>query len=247
MNYGYIPSPVDKRDWMLIPRAWPWEREVLERYRVPGIDKVPVFDQKNRGTCVSMAAQCLKEWQELEERKEWEDLSPEFVYDTCKTLDGIPDEEGTYPRVAMMVLKNYGICSERLCPYQKVNNNMQLTDEMKQDALRNRISNFARVISKDALKYALLDHGPVMIGVAVYKNWFGKKDGIIPMPKGETDGGHAITLIGWEPDGWVFRNSWSIDWGDHGNGVLPLDYPDLLDDAWLSVDMMPSLRVVRHV
>jgi C1A family cysteine protease len=245
MNYGlgYVPSPPDSRDWLLVPRAWPWDKEFPERYMVPDIERVPVFDQGMRGSCVSQAAQCLKEWQELQEDKEWEDLSPEFVYTLCKQLDGIPDMEGTYPRVAMSVLKNYGICAERLCPYQRVDNNMRLTEEMHEDAKRNRIARFARVSSFDALKLALMEHGPVMIGVPVYSNW--KNNGIIPMPDGQLEGGHAITVIGWEPDGWVFRNSWGM-WGQKGNGILPLSYPDILSDAWLSVDITPTLRVVRH-
>jgi C1A family cysteine protease len=246
MHYGlgYVPSPVDSRDWLLVPRAFPWQRELPERYMVPDMDRIPVFDQKSRGTCVSQAAQCLKEWQELQEDRVWEDLSPEFVYTLCKQQDGIPDEEGTYPRVAMMVLKNHGICTERLCPYQPHDNNMRLTEAMYEDAKRNTIARFARVTSFDALKLALMEHGPVMIGVPVYSNW--KNNGIIPMPDGQLEGGHALTLIGWEPSGWVVRNSWSEMWGQKGNGLLPLNYPDILSDAWLSVDVTPSLRVVRN-
>jgi hypothetical protein len=43
--------------------------------------------------------------------------------------------------------------------------------------------------------------------------------------------GHAIALVGYQTGPvfpghgyFIFRNSWSVDWGDHGYGYMPFDY-----------------------
>jgi len=36
----------------------------------------------------------------------------------CKKFDGFPDEEGTYPRIAMKMLLKYGVCPESFWLYR---------------------------------------------------------------------------------------------------------------------------------
>jgi C1A family cysteine protease len=39
-----------------------------------------------------------------------------------------------------------------------------------------------------------------------------------------THGGHAVTLVGYTPDCFIVRNSWSTDWGDCGFAYASLSY-----------------------
>jgi C1A family cysteine protease len=211
------------------------------------MEKVPVLSQNARGTCVAHAAVAMKMWQELQERQVLESFSREYVYTFCKQLDGIPQDEGTYPRIAMDVLTKYGTCSESMCPYQSDNNHMILTDAMHRDAGRNRIRQYARVRKMGDLQDALIRYGPITIGVPVYKNWETKavaNTGTIPMPAGKLIGGHALLVYGWTKDHILIRNSWG-QWGDKGNGKLPISYPGLFDDAWLAVDMTSGMQLIR--
>ena len=70
----------------------------------------PVRDQGNEGTCVAFASAVgVKEYEDTREYKKYIELSPRYLYSICKKNDGAPDEEGTYPRVAMKMLLNYGV------------------------------------------------------------------------------------------------------------------------------------------
>lgn len=247
--FGYRPSPPDPRDYTLRSYAWP----ILPlSYTCPDFGRVPVLHQGSRPSCVGHACTSLKIWQECRERGEPVIWSREYLYSRCKERDGIPDVPGTYPRVAMDLLRELGICSEELCPYQKQDRAIVLTEEMDQAAHPQRIATYARVLDVRAMQVALRAHGPVVIGIPVFANWFTSNvetTGNIPLPQGNEQGGHAVLVYGWETfqDGlyFRFRNSWGELWGLGGNGMLSADYPNLFQDAWLSVDTGTQGRIVR--
>lgn len=52
--------------------------------------------------------------------------------------------------------------------------------------------------------------------------------GLIPMwTNGIFDGGHAVTIVGYNKDGFIIKNSWGTGWGDAGYGVVSYDYHKL--------------------
>ncbi len=245
--YGYVKSPSDPRDWELRPYTWPWSYP--KEFDVKGMANIPVFDQGSRGTCVSQATTGMKMWQEWYEKGQVVPLSREYLYYRCKQLDGLA-EEGTFPRQAMKVLKNWGEPPEELCPYQKKSEWPEtfITPALDEAARPNLIAGYSRITGLTALKGALMNYGPVVIGVPVYENWETdevRMTGRVPRPAGEMIGGHALLVWGWTETHLKLRNSWSEDWGDKGNGLLPLDYPELWEDAWTAIDLTPGLRLVR--
>jgi hypothetical protein len=38
------------------------------------------------------------------------------------------------------------------------------------------------------------------------------------------DGGHAVTIVGYNQDGFIIKNSWGTGWGDKGYAVISYDY-----------------------
>lgn len=55
-------------------------------------------------------------------------------------------------------------------------------------------------------------------------------------------GGHAVTVVGYNPDGFIIKNSWSRDWGMQGYAVVSFDYHRLFCDEALAVKE-PSIYV----
>jgi C1A family cysteine protease len=247
---GCRKDPVDLRD---IPMGL-----VLPAIRVPArIDytsrMTPVRDQGDEGTCVAFASVVgVKEYEDSKEFKKIVSLSPRYVYSLCKEHDGSPDEEGTYPRVAMKMLLKYGVCPEALWPYKP-----HQTDDHKKSADARarvyRIKAYARLEAVQDMKRSLVVNGPFLAGVRVYESWFTKpveRTGLIPLPeKGEEIvGGHAVCVAGYDDARGLFKfkNSWSAKWAQKGYGFLPYAYMQrYCSDAWSATDLIdhPSALV----
>lgn len=206
----------------------------------------PVRDQGAEGTCVGFAAVVgVKEYADSKEYNKKILLSPRFLYNFCKKLDSAPDQEGTYPRIAMKVLFKYGVCPESFWPYKPYqSNDHKAGADLKAKVYR--IKAYARLEGIDEMKRSLFVNGPFLAGVTVYNSWFTKivnKTGIIPMPtrKDTVAGGHAICIMGYDDKNklFKFKNSWSEKWGNCGYGYLPFSYiQKYCQDAWSATDLI---------
>ena len=65
------------------------------------------------------------------------------------------------------------------------------------------------------IKLEILRFGPVAGGFLVYENFVNDYNGKTVYEKvdGKPLGGHYISIIGWENDTWICRNSYGVDWG----------------------------------
>jgi C1A family cysteine protease len=246
---GCFKDPVDSRD---IPMGL-----VLPVFTIPvSFDfsqaMSPVRNQGSEGTCVAFASVSgVKEYQDKLEYRRLIKLSPRFLYSLCKKFDGIPEQEGTYPRIAMKVLLNQGVCHESFWPYAPHQKNLPLKGANK-DAKKFKIKAYARLRSLSQMKRSLLVNGPFLAGVKVFKSWFTKKvekRGLIPMPKLNDDllGGHAICIVGYDDRLKVFKfkNSWGAKWADKGYGYLPYAYMNkYCSDAWSATDLIQNPKAL---
>jgi hypothetical protein len=48
------------------------------------------------------------------------------------------------------------------------------------------------------------------------------------------EGNHEITIYGWNKNGFLFANSWGINWADSGTCTIPYTYG--YDEAWATID-----------
>ncbi|MCX5713005.1 MAG: C1 family peptidase [Candidatus Omnitrophica bacterium] len=212
----------------------------------------PVRNQGDEGTCVAFASVVgVKEFQDKKEYAKLIQLSPRYLYSLCKKFDGSPLEEGTYPRIAMKVLLNYGVCHESLWPYVPHQTNLALKGADR-DAIRFKIKAYARLKSQLEMKRSLLINGPFLAGVKVYKSWFNKsveRSGFIPMPKRNEElmGGHAICIVGYDSklEIFKFKNSWGAKWADKGYGYLLYEYMNkYCSDAWSGTDLIEDPKAL---
>ncbi len=246
---GCLKDPVDSRD---IPMGL-----VLPVVPVPvsfNFNKLmsPVRNQGREGTCVAFASVTgVKEFQDKKEYHKLIRLSPRFLYNLCKKFDDIPFEDGTYPRIAMKVLLNYGVCHESFWPYSSHQKDSPHKFAGK-DAKRFKIKAYARIKSLIEMRRSLLINGPFLAGVKVFKSWFTKRaerSGFIPMPKRNEElmGGHAICIVGYDDKLGIlkFKNSWGLKWADKGYGYLPYKYmKKYCSDAWSATDLIENPKAI---
>ncbi|NQT22706.1 MAG: C1 family peptidase [Candidatus Omnitrophica bacterium] len=238
-KFGCIRDLFDDRDYLM--RAYlPLVRLTKKVDYAPRLS--PVRDQGTEGTCVGFAtATGMKEYQEITDYKKLIRLSPRFIYNECKKIDGMPEVEGTTIRIAMKALKTKGVCQEKFWPYRP-----RQTDKAKRGALTNakkfRVVSYARILNLNELRLSLYSKGPCVIGVEVFEGFMKTETGVVPLPRKSEEalGGHAICAVGYDDQKKLikFKNSWSIKWGRKGYGYLPYAYIEqYIIDAWSSVDI----------
>ena len=71
--------------------------------------------------------------------------------------------------------------------------------------------------SVDEMKNALMN-GPVAAYIKVYSDFFAYSSGIYVRTSDHVEGGHIISIVGWDDDQncWICKNSWGDDWGEDG-------------------------------
>lgn len=252
---GVRPSPPDRRDFRFA--AFRVGRPLPEEFRRDG-EMPPVRHQGKWGTCVAFAAgHGQKGWQERQQGDLPEGgLSPAFLYARCKARDGLA-AAGTYPRVALQVLLEEGVCSERSWPYDRLGGDIvpnQPPQEVFEEAKQYRISGYAGVSGVEEIKAAIVEQGPVLAALLVTASFInaGKT---VPLPSGEVMGGHAVVLCGYSDKVGAFRlyNSWGDSWGDNGFAWLPYDFVTYrislngdsfpaFFEAWASLDLPYPIR-----
>ena len=78
------------------------------------------------------------------------------------------------------------------------------------------------------IKYELLRFGPVAAGFIIYENFIDGYDGktVYEKVSGKPLGGHYVSIIGWEKDYWICRNSWGTQWGLLGYFKIKIGIPE---------------------
>jgi len=249
-SLGYVPSPKDKRDYLLSYFLEPLTVAVPDEWLFWKDWQTPVKYQAMLGSCVAFASGGQKEGYDYKELGEVPDLSEQFLYSKCKEIDGMPNVSGTFIRAAMKVMQDFGICEESYFPYEgKYPPTYGPKEGYLENAAKYKISTYASVgITKEALQQALYQNGPVVVGIKVYENFehIGS-DGIAQFPAGALKGGHAILVIGYNKLGLICKNSWSTRWGNEGYCIIPwIVWEQInLEEAWTIVDMTLATKPWR--
>lgn len=229
---GSLKSPKDSRDWIFEGLAkghhymaeFPPEYDLREHMQ-------PSRDQGTRGTCAAFAACSIKEIHEKMEDGFDEWMSPEFIY---YHRDNKP-ASGMYGRNVFKILKKIGSVPEKHFPYQQ--NDVKIarpSSELYAHAARYKISSYARVNTVNGLKRALLELGPAYFLLPLYKTrpYFWIADGT------DNPSGHASTVVGYNSEGFILKNSWGATWNGDGCVIFPYSAWNLHWECWIPIKEM---------
>ena len=219
-----LKSPLDNRDFTIdkVDDNFP---EILDlKKMLPSIR-----NQGSQGSCAAHTAACMKEWQELQDVGFWKHMSPQFIYNNRENQDS----EGMYPRDVMRILYNLGCCSEEKYPYGKIESPDNISDFAYNNAKQYKIKGYARIYTINGLKNALYKYGPCLLAVPVYN--YGSS--MWKKGPGETQkGGHAMTIVGYDEDGFIIRNSWGSNWCNDGYTNLNYNDWECIWEVWSAID-----------
>lgn len=160
-------------------------------------------------------------------------LSPEFIYYHRKNKP----TNGMCGRDAFQILKRIGSVPEYMYPYH-------INDEFKEKlnkpnsllykiAKSYRIHAFAKIDSMEGLRRAVYQHGPcyILLPMFNYSKKFWKNKSRLKMI-----GHHALTVFGYDEDGFILRNSWDKTWNKNGYTLLPYDEWNYVIECWTALD-----------
>lgn len=227
-NYKFdlYPSEYDPRDYT-VEAVYTSTIKLPESYDVIA-DLPPVRDQGAQSSCSAITAATLKEYQERRSLGFEDYMSPQFVYN----LRDNKSIEGMTPRNTMQILQKIGILPEIVYPY---GTKKAIGNKLIREAANFKIHSYGKLNTIEVTKAAIFANGPAYFGFPVY-NPDKKKFWIQEFPTQHMIGGHAVTCVGWNKEGFIIRNSWGTGWGDSGYTLYPYSEWGTHWEAWTTLD-----------
>ena len=235
-NLNIKKSPTDARDFI-----YKNNNPVPETYDMrPQLQ--PIRNQGMQGSCLAFSTACMKEYQELKDYKFNEYMSPQFFYDNRPNLydDNENNDEGMFGRDAMKMLQKIGICTEKEYPYGDIKNKDIIDKSIYESALKHTCKQYGKLYTISELKTALIENGPCLICFPVYNHG---KEMWKPLTKNSKFlGGHAMTVVGYNENEFIIRNSWGKDWGEKGYCFYPYNQWGSHWEIWTTIDDISKIE-----
>lgn len=228
--FSLRPSPRDPRDWRFsaivrAPAVLPSSVDLTAHCG-------PVRDQGEAGFCHSFGGAEIKNIHEHLETGAVFDLSPLYLAKMVKSIDGLPETEGSTLVSVCRALAEFGTCKEAYYPYEGYTVGSLRFPEPAREYPVYKIGGYSRLYTVPEMRESLALGKPVLYGITVCQNFYDAGD-FVPMPFGFVLGRHAMVLVGYDDakdfgDGHVgyFRtkNSYGKSWGVDGYSWIPYDY-----------------------
>ncbi len=171
-----------------------------------------------------------------------------FIYYNERFLDfkegdnDVSIDDGSTLQQGITVLKKYGVCDEKYCPYIIDDFAKKPSHEAYVNAELNQIIDYG-IVPQDlySMKKCLAEGNPFVFGIYVFDSFdYVGNNGIVPDPNTQTEsilGGHALIAVGYDDNTQMFKfaNSYGRSWGDNGYGYISYNYltnRDITDDLW---------------
>ena len=237
---GAIFSGYDARDYKLVYTAtgeeFPKEFQ-LETRRIKNQGAV--------GSCVAHSLSSIIEYYNYNQTGDDRPMSVGYIYGNRRTSDY--EGEGMIMRDALEAVRQYGDVAHEEFPYnEEVPKMIKLFEysgrKLFKKSYPNRISQYARVTSHNAIKSALMAGNPVLMAMIWYAD-MEVVDGVLTTNCLGYDGGHCMFIYGWDERGWKVQNSWGEDWGNHGCMIVPYDMD--IEETWIVSDNIIENTVVK--
>lgn len=194
---------------------------------------VEVLDQGRLGSCVAQAAlQAIRIRDKIERVNAVPPLGSRlFLYYLSRaTHHATGYDTGTNLRSAFGALARFGVPPEDAWAYDDTPGpgapftRMPSSDAFRRAYDARRVIRYERIYDVgterlDLLRRAISDGHPVCFGLDVTADFVEERfDPSVPLPPFESRriGGHAMVLVGYDPDGFLALNSWGQRWGVGG-------------------------------
>ncbi len=207
----------------------------------------PIRDQQDCGSCVAFGSVAT-----LESLVRIETNQPELNIDLSEmhlfNCGGGSCLFGWYNSSACSYLKNNGTPDEACWPYQDVNKSCSQNTCPDWQTRAYKITNYGAISGIEACKtYVAI--APILVAFEVYTDFFYYTEGIYEHTWGGLEGGHAVSIVGYDTSGpvpyWIVKNSWGPSWGEAGFFKIKMGECaiETRSSYWMSGAILPSPSV----
>lgn len=229
-------------------------------------------------SCVAWAvAYATKSHQEAVDQN-WNPDAPERIFSPTflwNHLNG-GKNKGSKIAKALKILQKDGCCTLKTMPYNKRNRKLYtapITPEMRKEAKKFRISNYAFLRSKAQIQKALQLGHVVMIAITTDPQFSSGKlkyynrklrlkgEKLVKLNGRGSHGRHALCVVGYDNarQAFLIMNSWGTKFGDQGfmwisydlmetvpNAKKPGDPDEFIREAWIAEDIYYSVNTKKQ-
>lgn len=250
-----FPDRIDLRDWFYQPALIALPDSLVS---CPLIKPAMILDQGQEGACTGFALAAVVNFLRAK-RRQTALVSPRMLYELARRYDEWPGEayEGSSARGGIKAWAKHGVCL-RASWKDNQHGITHMNDAVIQQAMAAPGGAYYRIRPYNVrdMHAALNETGILYATLMVHSGWAnpggskgdkpvavsfvqrGRKSTLkLPVIKrcGSADGGHAIAIVGYTPQGFIIQNSWGPGWGAGGFALLP--YEDFLmhaTDVWVA-------------
>lgn len=238
-NYTWKRDRADSRDHKFVPKLTTLPTNVDLRVNCSAIE-----NQGNLGSCTGNAIAGIIEFL-CRRAKKNTDVSRLFIYYQERVYEGtVGIDSGAYIRDGIKAVNKIGVPTETLWPYNINRFAVRPSQAAYINAATRKAVAYQRCINFSAVKAAIAQGYPVVVGFDVYESfesgtwWQPTGTGIMPYPDKNTEmllGGHAVALVGYNDttNTFIARNSWGTSWGQQGYFYMPYQ---VIQDSTMSSD-----------
>ncbi|WP_375398594.1 C1 family peptidase [uncultured Sphingomonas sp.] len=215
----------------------------------------PVEDQGQTNSCTANAIVGALELHQRKAGLPLTDMSRLFLFYNSRALAKKEDQDvGSYIHHGMAAVLAFGVCEERMWPFETAMVTSRPTDGCYQNATHYNAVQFARTPRGESAMAALAQGLPVAFGIFVPSECYQEagRTGTMPMPDTlptvSPPSGHAMLIVGYDMDEktYLVRNSWGAGFGDNGYCKIPFDVMDKYtppDQCWTigAIEQAPGL------
>ena len=248
-KYHWKRDPVDARDHIYNPAKLGTVAPTLPATVDLRVNDSPIQDQGQLGSCTGNAIAGMIDLIDKKNKKNLQ-VSRLFIYYQERVIEGTVNyDNGAYIRDGMSAVHTYGAPLESVWPYIINRFATRPSTAAYTDAAKRKVTSYQRCTNFTAVKTALSQGYPVVVGFDVYASFESSttaSTGIMTYPNVRTEqylGGHAVALVGYYDNFrntgkgmFIARNSWGTGWGDRGYFYMPyqvIQDTSMSSDFWL--------------
>ena len=204
----------------------------------------PIRDQQSCGSCVAFGSIAT-----LESLVRVEYDLPDLDIDLSEmhlfNCGGGSCSYGWYNSAALYYMHNYGVPDEDCWPYQPVNRPCEENTCPDWESRAVKITDYGNIQGiQEHMDYVAIS--PVLVSFEVYSDFYSYSGGIYEHTWGSYEGGHAVSIVGYDTTGavdyWIVKNSWGPSWGENGFFKIKMGECNIENRSsyWLSGAILPD-------